>query len=190
MRVPRLASLALLAVLLPAATVHAAPPAAAPPAVPPPAAAPPGSPAATASPVPLDEVHREATSLYEVTGGAALAGKVLDMVRGQFSAILAQDGRTAGDGARIFDEVLMPEFKARLPELRPAMIEIWADNFTVDELRGLHAFYETPLGRKILEKQPALAQQSVAVGAAWGKSVAQDALSRHADELRKRGVRL
>ena len=178
LRAPCLAALALLAVALPVAAARAAPP----------AAAQPGGPAAAAQPV--DEVHREATSLYEATGGAALAGKVLDMIRGQFSTMLAQDGRTAGDGARIFDEVLMPEFKARLPELRPAMIEIWAENFTVDELRGLHAFYETPLGRKVLEKQPVLAQQSVAVGAAWGKSVAQDALSRHADDLRKRGIKL
>ncbi len=185
MRARSLALLCLLAAALPCALpdARAAEPA---PAVAAPAVAGP----AVAGPEPGDEAHREAAALFDLTGGEATVSKMLDAMRGQITTIFTQQGKARDDAARIFDEVLMPEFKARLPELRPAMIEIWADNFTVEELRGLHAFYDTPLGRKVLERQPTVSQQALAVGAAWGRRVAQDALQRHVDELRRRGVKL
>ena len=188
--------LALLGLLAAAPVAAAPPPAAAAPSPAARAAGPatvPAAPSAAAAPgVPVvpDEVHREAAALFDLTGGEAMVGKMLDALRGQIAAVFAQHGAAADNATRVFDELLLPEFKAHLSELRPAMIEIWADNFTVDELRGLHAFYDTPLGRKVMERQPMVSQQALAVGAAWGKRVAQDAVARHADELRQRGIKL
>ncbi len=170
-------ALAVLGLLSAAPLALAAPPAPGT-AAPPPDAAPP------------DAAHREAAELFTATGGETLMQRMLDAVHGQLAGIIVQRGKSQADATAIVDEVLMPEFKAHLPELRPAMIEIWADNLTVDEMRTVRAFYDTPAGRKLLEKQPLIFQQASAVGAAWGQRVARDALRNHADELKKRGVAL
>ncbi len=161
----------------PAAQASAAPSAAA------------AAPAQAAAAAP-DDAHREAAELFVATGGETLMQRMLDSLHGQLAAILVQHGKSQADATAIVDEVLMPEFKAHVPELRPAMIEIWADNLSVDEMRTVRAFYDTPTGRKLLEKQPLIFQQAAAIGAAWGQRVARDALHDHADELKRRGVTL
>ncbi|MNT21075.1 hypothetical protein D3C72_1563990 [compost metagenome] len=39
-------------------------------------------------------------------------------------------------------------------------MKIYTSNFSESELKELIAFYESPLGRKVLDKMPALTQQS------------------------------
>lgn len=55
-------------------------------------------------------------------------------------------------------ELVLSEY--RWADLRPEFVKIYADLFTVEELEGLIAFYESPLGAKLLEKQPELIRLS------------------------------
>ena len=45
-------------------------------------------------------------------------------------------------------------------KLKPELVKIYTSNFSESELKELIAFYESPLGKKVLEKMPALTQQS------------------------------
>jgi hypothetical protein len=38
--------------------------------------------------------------------------------------------------------------------LKPMFVSIYSETFTPDELKGMIAFYRTPIGQKWLEKQP------------------------------------
>ena len=148
-------------------------------------AAPPAQPGAT------DESRREATSLAQAVGVDTLVNTVLHLMHDQMVQILAVGShKSPAEVAPIIDQVLMPEMQAQAPALSAAVIGIWASDFTADELRQLRAFYATPLGAKLLRTQPLIAQQSIAAGQAWGRQVAQEALARHADELRRRGLTL
>ncbi|UFW50589.1 MULTISPECIES: DUF2059 domain-containing protein [Bradyrhizobium] len=55
---------------------------------------------------------------------------------------------------------------------------LYAQSFTVDELRQIEAFYAQPAGQKFLEKSDALAQASA--------QVSQDVSQKAADELKQR----
>ena len=57
-------------------------------------------------------------------------------------------------------------------------------------MHALRDFYQTPLGKKLIAVQPTVFAESTAAGRVWGERVARDALAKHADELRKRGVGL
>ncbi len=46
------------------------------------------------------------------------------------------------------------------PKLKPDMIKLYTDNFTESELKDLVKFYQSPLGKKVLEKMPQVTQQS------------------------------
>ena len=43
--------------------------------------------------------------------------------------------------------------------VKPEFIAAYADAFTDDELKGLVAFYNSPLGQKLIEKQPAVTEK-------------------------------
>ncbi|HEU0013297.1 MAG TPA: DUF2059 domain-containing protein [Longimicrobium sp.] len=49
-------------------------------------------------------------------------------------------------------------------KLEPEFIRMYVDIYTLDELRGLAAFYRTPLGRRVVETMPELSRRSQQVG--------------------------
>ena len=55
---------------------------------------------------------------------------------------------------------------------------VYAANFTVDEMQQIEAFYRQPVGQKLIEKSPAIAQQTAQIG--------QDVSLKAADDLRLR----
>jgi hypothetical protein len=57
-------------------------------------------------------------------------------------------------------------------------VPIYDKHFTHEEIRGLIAFYQTPLGAKFVEKMPALAQDSMAAGMKWGEEIGQKAVAK------------
>ena len=63
------------------------------------------------------------------------------------------------------------ELKKSLPELQEPLIAIYDANFTAEEVKQLVAFYGSPLGRKVVSQMPAILQQSLALGQAWGERV-------------------
>ncbi|MFY9694795.1 MAG: DUF2059 domain-containing protein [Xanthobacteraceae bacterium] len=73
---------------------------------------------------------------------------------------------------------MMPLFtqkaQDRLNELTDAIAVIYANNFTVDELHDIAAFYRTPTGQKPIARQAVIAQQSMAMGQQLGRLIAQD----------------
>ncbi|HVG52261.1 MAG TPA: DUF2059 domain-containing protein [Xanthobacteraceae bacterium] len=92
--------------------------------------------------------------------------------------------------AKDFDAIqpMMIELvNARAAELIDGMALIYAQNFTAAELRDITAFYRAPTGQKLLEKLPAIAQQSMFIGQKFGESLMGDLRPRIIEELRKRG---
>ena len=68
-------------------------------------------------------------------------------------------------------------------EFAELVIPIYTKHYTREDLAGLLAFYRTPLGKRLLETNPAVMEESMAVGAAWGRKKAEEIV----EELRTRG---
>jgi uncharacterized protein len=45
-------------------------------------------------------------------------------------------------------------------QVKPQLIELYASSFSESELKDLIVFYQSPLGKKLMEKMPALSAQS------------------------------
>jgi hypothetical protein len=55
-------------------------------------------------------------------------------------------------------------------------------------MRQITAFYRSPVGQKVLEKTPAIAQQSMALGQAFTRALQEQIRDEIADEFRKWGL--
>jgi hypothetical protein len=67
---------------------------------------------------------------------------------------------------------------------------VYANNFTVGELHEIEAFYRQPVGQKLLEKSPAITQQSLEVGQDGSRKAAEDLRTRLTEALRQKGHKL
>lgn len=67
---------------------------------------------------------------------------------------------------------------------------IYANNFTAAELGAIERFYREPVGQKLLEKIPAIAQQSAQVGQEVSRKAAEELRARLSEALRQKGHKL
>ncbi|WFU25788.1 DUF2059 domain-containing protein [Bradyrhizobium sp. CB1717] len=82
---------------------------------------------------------------------------------------------------RDYDAVTAPGSEIYAPfvaSMTEQIAALYAQSFTVDELRQIDSFYAEPAGRKLLEKSDALAQASA--------QISQDVSQKAADELKQR----
>jgi hypothetical protein len=67
---------------------------------------------------------------------------------------------------------------------------VYAGQFTVDEMRQLQTFFNQPAGKKLLEKWPAIAQQTAQIGQDVSRRAAEELRLRFTDALRQKGHKL
>jgi uncharacterized protein len=86
--------------------------------------------------------------------------------------------RDAGGGA-VADQ-MGDEFDVRMKRLlsyRDAMVEefaiVYAQRFTVDELKAVTEFYKSPTGQKFIQASPELMQAGAAIGIKYSQKVLQ-----------------
>ena len=66
---------------------------------------------------------------------------------------------------------------------------IYARVFTFEELKELSAFYDSPLGRKLLQKMPELLRECNELSQRMGVEVFREVLQSMQPEFEKRGVK-
>ena len=81
-------------------------------------------------------------------------------------------------------------FKPYYTAIADDIATVYAGNFTVGEMREIEAFYRQPVGQKLLEKSPALTQQSNQVGQDAIRKAAEDLRTRLTEALRQKGHKL
>jgi hypothetical protein len=67
---------------------------------------------------------------------------------------------------------------------------VYANSFSVEELRQIEAFYRQPVGQKYLEKSQAILQQSVQIGQETGRKATEALRARLTELLRQKGHKL
>ena len=89
---------------------------------------------------------------------------------------------------RAFD-ALLPKMAEVYAPYYTAMVDaaaaVYANTFTVDELRDIEAFYSRPAGKKLLEKSQAIAQQTTQVGQETGRKATEALRARLTELLRQ-----
>ena len=95
----------------------------------------------------------------------------LDMGQQVVDQLLAiQQSAQSAVPQEVWDEI---RAELDMTRIQPVIVAIWDRHFSHDDIRGLIEFYESPLGRKLVETQPAVMQESMAAGELWARQVLQ-----------------
>ena len=133
-----------------------------------------GASAQTSSPEAMAAARKLVVTLKIADQYRALLPQLLLKLR----PVVAQD---RPEIERDYDALTVPGAEIYAPavaSMTDQIAALYAQSFTVDELRQIEAFYAGPAGRKYLEKSDALAQASA--------QISQDVSQKAADELKQR----
>lgn len=95
----------------------------------------------------------------------AIYAQTLPAMQNMMRQQMAQQGG-GEDAARLYDQV-MPKINAVIreefswPKLKTGFAQVYSETFTQAEVDGLIAFYQTPIGKALVQKTPQLAQRSM-----------------------------
>ena len=110
------------------------------------------------------EKEADIEKLLEITESLDMGQQMVDQL-----FAMQQSVQTAVP-QEVWDEI---RAELDMTRMRPVIIAIWDRHFSHDDIRGLIDFYESPLGRKLIETQPAVMQESMAAGELWARQVLQ-----------------
>jgi len=85
---------------------------------------------------------------------------------------------------------LRTEYAAKRSEIGVEVARTYATSFTEKELRDTVAFYKTPLGKKLMEVEPRVMEQSMTRVQNWAEKFSDDMVARVRVEMRKKGHNL
>jgi uncharacterized protein len=78
----------------------------------------------------------------------------------------------------------------REKEIGDGMAQVYANEFTEQELKDLVAFYKSPLGQKLLLAEPRAIQFSMSYMNQWAQNFAEQVNGQFRAEMRKRGKQI
>ncbi|MGE3150810.1 MAG: DUF2059 domain-containing protein, partial [Pseudorhodoplanes sp.] len=83
------------------------------------------------------------------------------------------------------------ELRKQLAPRRDALIEdvakLYAQRFTEQEMKDTLAFYNTPLGKKLLTEDPIFVDQSLSYAQDWANKLSEEVIVLYRVEMKKRG---
>ncbi|GAK34738.1 hypothetical protein JCM17846_02420 [Iodidimonas nitroreducens] len=125
-----------------------------------------------------DEEKFEAIrELVEITQIEAMAAQMIDLFNEDILPLLLESNPEANEQ---LDRIIREEVAGAMLSLKPDVIaltaSVWSRHFTIEEIRVLTAFYQTPLGTKLLEKQPIIARESMQAGMQMSQKAAMTAM--------------
>ena len=83
--------------------------------------------------------------------------------------------------------IVAKNLAGREKEIGDGMAQVYATEFTEQELQGLVTFYKSPLGQKLLANEPRAIQMSMAYMNQWAQTFAEVINGQFRAEMKKRG---
>jgi hypothetical protein len=138
------------------------------------------------------KVAEAARAMVAKTGAAAQYERMLDLMIGQVIDATQRSNPQSKpqEVEAIFREIILPELKGITPAIMEVSIAAYAERFTLAELTELSAFYDTPLGQKLLSTTPELMADIMQATGAIAERAVLGALEKHAEALRRRGIQV
>jgi hypothetical protein len=79
------------------------------------------------------------------------------------------------------------DYQPRGQEIVDATARFYASHFTEPELKQILAFYQSPVGQKMLASEPTALDESMAYAGSWGDNLSIEVMSKLRAEMKKRG---
>ena len=140
-------------------------------------------PAATAPAEKLDPAKETAIRhLLDITGGAKEGENINEGMTGRVKEVMTRT--LPADQLPKFMDTFTQKYTANAPPsaVTDAVVKIYAQHFSLEDIQGITKFYESPVGQRMVKEMPDVARDSQDVGMEIDKKVVVDVLRGMSDE--------
>ena len=135
------------------------------------------------------EAMKLAHEIMDITHASALGDQMMTaMMKVLTNSMVASNPGKAKEIDEIINQIVVPEFRKSLPDLMDQSAQTYADNFSVDELKQLLAFYQSDIGKKLIERQPAMLRQQSLIGQVFAQTLMGRVRDKIVKALQEKGL--
>lgn len=132
------------------------------------------------------EFQSDIVRLLKITGAEAIGIQMgVAVTNHMIDSLVKQDPEIPPNAVASIKDEISIVIAEEMPKLMTEIVPIYAKHFTQEEIKGLIAFYSTPLGKKSIEAMPAVMNECMQAGQEWGKSISPRLISRLETRLKK-----
>ena len=146
-------------------------------------AAPAATPLKAASPAAL----AAAKEILTMKNASAMYANAVPNLVQQTKNVLLQSNLNYQKDLNEVAEIVAKNLAGREKEIGDGMAQVYANEFTEQELKDLVNFYKSPLGQKLLLSEPRAIQSSMSYMNQWAQVFAQTVNEQFRVEMKKRG---
>ena len=128
-----------------------------------------------------------AKELITVNGATAVFSPLIAGVVEQAKLLFLQQNPGLAKDLNEISAQIRTDLAPRFSELTNEVATLYATHFTEDELKAILAFYESPVGKKLLVTQPRLIDSSMKFAGDWANKLSGEVTAKMRAELQKRG---
>jgi hypothetical protein len=140
-----------------------------------------------------EPLHGDILQLIKMTQATNMAELVGNAVAQQLANNLrAADPTISPKAFSIIEEETSKIFAnpATVNGLIERLMPVFAEYYTDQDVRGMIAFYKTPLGQKMIRTNPKIAQASLQIGEAWGRELAPELVKHIRARFKQEGIKV
>lgn len=124
-----------------------------------------------------DEYSKELKRMFNLAGTEKMYNTTIQQMVKMFKMQYSQvDEKT-------WDELEKEFVKSAKRDLFDLLVPVYRKHMSLQDLKELSKFYESPAGRKYAEKTPLIMQESMQVGQTWGMQIGQ----KFAEKIKEKG---
>ncbi len=142
---------------------------------------------AIAQPQPSAEAVDTARQIITLKGGENIFNTLIPGVIEQSKYMFEQQNPNLGNPLRDVATKLRNELAPRQAELNSEVAKVYASRFTEKEIKDLLAFYQSPLGRKLIAEEPKALDQSMTYAQDWARRLSDEVVVKMRAEMKKLG---
>ena len=125
--------------------------------------------------------------LVSVTGATALFSPLIAGVVEQSKLLFLQQNPMLQKDLNEIAAKMRTDLEPRFAEITDEVARQYASHFSEQELKDILAFYESPAGKKLLQEQPKVVNNSMQYAQNWANKLSTEVTAKMRDELKKRG---
>jgi uncharacterized protein len=141
---------------------------------------------------PAPEALAAARELVVAQGAEQQIETTMQQMRSYLLQQLRQGAPAATDAtlADVLDNYILVEVRAHSHEIIDATVLLWATHVSVEDMAAARDFQLSPAGQRISVVAPLINSEIRRFSQAWGQRVVAEAISKHREALRARGITL
>lgn len=131
-----------------------------------------------------------AKQLITVTGASKVFNPLIAGVVEQAKVLFLQQNPSLAKDLNAVAAQIRTELQPRFHEITDHVALLYAQNFTEEELKAILVFYKSPVGQKLLKKQPDVINSSMQFAQNWANKLSDEVVAKMRADMKKRGHNL